>query len=853
MATRRRRSLPQVSPKIPSELRPIVSAMAEIIETGEGVRGDPLDRKLTLRDLVDGGIISVSGNLSPGSDPVITPGDGVPDLTVPPKPTNFHAVGGFNGTINLTWDIPGTLYSNHAYTNIYRAEEDNFANATLIGREAGAFFTDNVRDDVVIKTYYYWISFTSTSDVEGPLNDTAGTEAQALYDPDYIIGLLEGLLTESELADELLTPIQAIPTIETTLTDHDARLSAVQTAVNEVLNLPAFDSANNYDAGDTVKYNGYAWRALQAMTAPSPTPVEGAYWTQIGAYQTYDDLLSANAVAIADNETRITTAEGQISSISASFTGLQSDVADHDTELAGQAGAINSLETRVTANEGNITSISASITLLDNSLTTVEGDVSANSTALNLLDNRVTSVEGTVSSQAADITQLQADVQALDVDGNAAALQQLNARVDANEDDISAIASDITTITADVNGVSAALQTKAEVSAVQDLENDLATVSAQYTVKLDVNGRVAGIGLANDNGVSSFIVASDSVYFIDPGQSIQPFNPNTNYTSMTALRDTQLVFGYANVEGHRRFVINAPAYIPEGYIEKGQIGSVGFGSIVDDNGTPVTTVAGKLKAEHIDVDNLNVASAATFYGDAASGNFLSGTRGWKFWQNGNLEAYNATVRGRIEADSGYISQNLQIGGTSHDIADVVQMAEDAGDNNALIESWKKPGFTLIDGNKIYTGDAYVDTLQIKGQAVTFPRGAYTSGTTTHGNNSWKTIQSLSADLTGAPLILMASFAVSFSSVADSGEFAYLRARVVVGGSVAIDQDVLFANRAGSYGDDLPRFHVSGSPCLIRYYGSPGSGVKTISLQVAYWGSSSVAMDSRSLSVLEAKR
>lgn len=32
--------------------------------------------------------------------------------------------------------------------------------------------------------------------------------------------------------------------------------------------------------------------------------------------------------------------------------------------------------------------------------------------------------------------------------------------------------------------------------------------------------------------------------------------------------------------------------------------------------------------------------------------------------------------------------------------------------------WLKPGTTLIDGNSIYTGDAYVDTLQIKGNAVT---------------------------------------------------------------------------------------------------------------------------------------
>ena len=182
----RRRSLPPVSPKIPAELRPIVAAIAESIDVGQGVRGNPLDAWVTKQDLIDSGIgrLSISGGaggLAPG------PGDGeggTPNLTVPPKPTNFNAFGGFNGTINLTWDFPKSLYSNHAYTNIYRSETDNFANAILAGREDGGFYTDYRRDDVAPVPYYYWISFTSTSDIEGPLNDTAGTLAQALYDPD---------------------------------------------------------------------------------------------------------------------------------------------------------------------------------------------------------------------------------------------------------------------------------------------------------------------------------------------------------------------------------------------------------------------------------------------------------------------------------------------------------------------------------------------------------------------------------------------------------------------------------------------------------------------------------------------
>ncbi len=41
-----------------------------------------------------------------------------------------------------------------------------------------------------------------------------------------------------------------------------------------------------------------------------------------------------------------------------------------------------------------------------------------------------------------------------------------------------------------------------------------------------------------------------------------------------------------------------------------------------------------------------------------------------------------------------------------------------------VDNWTRPNSTLIDGNKIYTGDAYVDTLQIKGNAITVPAATY---------------------------------------------------------------------------------------------------------------------------------
>lgn len=63
-----------------------------------------------------------------------------------------------------------------------------------------------------------------------------------------------------------------------------------------------------------------------------------------------------------------------------------------------------------------------------------------------------------------------------------------------------------------------------------------------------------------------------------------------------------------------------------------------------------------------------------------------------------------------------------------------------------IAAWARENHTtLIDGRSIYTGDAYVDTLQIKGDAVTVPMGVSTTATQSFNLpvSGWQTIQTLS--------------------------------------------------------------------------------------------------------------
>ncbi|WP_280568277.1 hypothetical protein [Chromohalobacter sp. 296-RDG] len=208
--TQKRRTLPPVSPKMPTEMRPLISAMSEVIETGEGVRGNPLDKKVTLRDLLDSGIgklkngarAGMPGSLESGVEPP------APSLSRPPVPEGFSAEGSFYGMITLTWDSPVELYDNHAHTNIYRSEADNFANAQVAGRDPGMIYSDVVRDDTTdaedpkaVKGYYYWITFTSTAGVEGPPNSSSGTYAEPVADISYVMDIISGRVNE-----DVLTP-----------------------------------------------------------------------------------------------------------------------------------------------------------------------------------------------------------------------------------------------------------------------------------------------------------------------------------------------------------------------------------------------------------------------------------------------------------------------------------------------------------------------------------------------------------------------------------------------------------------------------------------------------------------------
>jgi hypothetical protein len=153
--------------------------------------------------------------------------------------------------------------------------------------------------------------------------------------------------------------------------------------------------------------------------------------------------------------------------------------------------------------------------------------------ALDQQGSSITTLETITSTQATQITTLQTNVS-----GNSSAIVILNQTTATQATQINALgtrmgsaessivtlnsttattAAQVSTLNTTVNGQSASIQTLSQTTS--DINNRM---SAQWTVKTDVNGRVAGIGLFNDGITSSFYVRVDRFAVGDDSTGARP-------------------------------------------------------------------------------------------------------------------------------------------------------------------------------------------------------------------------------------------------------------------------------------------------------------------------------------------
>jgi Domain of unknown function (DUF1983) len=283
------------------------------------------------------------------------------------------------------------------------------------------------------------------------------------------------------------------------------------------------------------------------------------------------DLIDTNSVGSV-NERLAQQADTLNSNISSAVATVAADAA---------AAIFDESETRAAADSA-----------LASQITTIQSEVDGNTAAI---QSEATTRANADSALSTQITTLQSSVA-----GNTSAIQT-EATTRANAD--SALSTQINTVQATANGNTTAIQTEATARANAD-----GALFAQYTVKIDSGGKVAGYGLASTanntgNSSSEFAIRADRFYVAAPA-GVGGLSDVIPFIVVTA-----------------PFVLNgvtvpAGVYIEDAFIRNGSIASAKIGNaaitnakIADatiDNAKIANLNAGKINAGTLNTARLNI-------------------------------------------------------------------------------------------------------------------------------------------------------------------------------------------------------------------------------------------------------
>lgn len=273
---------------------------------------------------------------------------------------------------------------------------------------------------------------------------------------------------------------------------------------------------------------------------------------------------------------------------------LQSAIVDGDSALSSR---IDVLTASVDSNAASITSEQTARVSADNALSsridTLNSDYQGNKATVS---SQLSTLSTSSSSQASSISGLQASVSTAQSTANTAVSKADNAQSAANTanaaiqteqtarvDADSALSSRIDTVQTTVNGNTASIQTQ---------QQSINGLYGQYTVKVDVNGRVSGFGLASSSTQSDFAIRADKFYIAPPSGTGKGDSPFMVLTSSQTINGT---------------VVPAGTYIKSAYIHDG---SIDVAKIADATITSAKIGQGEIKRVNIgtaQVDTLQLA------------------------------------------------------------------------------------------------------------------------------------------------------------------------------------------------------------------------------------------------------
>ena len=162
---------------------------------------------------------------------------------------------------------------------------------------------------------------------------------------------------------------------------------------------------------------------------------------------------------------------------------------------------------RISANESAITEIDGRLDTFGVDLENLDRSIQGNAAAIDSITTKVTVVEDSIFAQGQMVEGVSARVgiAELDIEAQASIVNQHTASITVLDGEVTSVASSVSTLQTAVGQNTAAIQTNATALATLDSE-----VSAEYTLKLNVNNKIAGFGLfASASTPSLFEVIAD--------------------------------------------------------------------------------------------------------------------------------------------------------------------------------------------------------------------------------------------------------------------------------------------------------------------------------------------------------
>ncbi|WP_246891484.1 TipJ family phage tail tip protein, partial [Acinetobacter baumannii] len=558
---------------------------------------------------------------------------------LPPALAFIQATGILFG-MRLNWGFPSAGALDTAYTEI-QISPDGKSNIAQLGLFAYPTSTHTIQGLQPNLTQFYRGRLIDRIGNIGPWSNW--TSATTSADASEILEILEGKISETELSEDLQTKIDHIETI-------DAEIGPIKQDIQ---------NTKDQIAQEVIDRQNAIQQAKDGLTQQIIAGDEGVLEVVETVKKSSDEGIAAaqESIRVVANDLSLVAekTDGVYAQLNPALIGSESDLIGNDQGFAGtwsiqsamiegdlalskridttavelnnlQAYAQQEVQARIDGDRVTVQKIDNYIASNDSALATVRQSAqvaveqsSANAEAIDLIN-----LELDDKASTGQLTQVKADIKDVDDKVNAQTIRldgvyaQINPPLIGSESDLigneggyagvwseqsARIESDLAqairtdTIQTDLNGNKAA---------VQEVTKSVNGLYAQKFIKLDVNGKIAGWGGANDGVESQFIFNFDSIAIGNGsnGTVSYPFifrttsftDPLTGTVFPPAAYLKAAFMDYQSVD---------TSHIKDLAVERGKIADLAVGSAQIDN---VAVTRGKIA--DLAVDTLKIADNA---------------------------------------------------------------------------------------------------------------------------------------------------------------------------------------------------------------------------------------------------